>query len=589
MTTLVRMILTKGVGMRVSRYFMPTLREKPQEAEIPSHQLLLRGGFIRKLASGIYSFLPLGWRSLKKVMNIVREEMDRSGAIEVFLPVVQPAEIWQESGRWNVFGKELLRFKDRNNRDFCLGPTHEEVIVDLVKGEVRSYRQLPLNLYQIHIKFRDEARPRFGLIRAREFVMKDAYSFHRDWDSLEETYNKMYEAYTRIFKRCGLKFTVVEAESGAIGGDVSHEFMVWADNGEDIIVWCKKCGYSANRERASFHVPDVIEEGDILDPEEVYTPNVRTIEEVSSFLNVEKNRLLKSLIYKTEKGFVLFLIPGDRELNEAKAKRTLGVTDLLMADYEDVLRITGSPPGFVGPVGLEDKVTLVLDRLVGGMKNLISGANKEDYHVKNITPFVHFKPHLVADIVFVEKGDKCLACGSPLEFSRGIEVGHIFKLGTKYSEPMGATFLDEDGIEKPFIMGCYGIGVSRILSAIIEQNYDKDGIIWPITVAPFEVYLVATNINNREIRDISDKIYEELERRGIEVLYDDRNERAGVKFKDADLIGIPIRVTVGERGVKEGFAEIRLRESQNVIKIPFDEVGEKVDEIRRELYKRYEP
>lgn len=575
--------------MRVSRYFMPTLREKPQEAEIPSHQLLLRAGFIRKLASGIYSFLPLGWRSLKKVMDIVREEMDRSGAIEVFLPVVQPAEIWQESGRWNIFGKELLRFKDRNNRDFCLGPTHEEVIVDLVKGEVRSYRQLPLNLYQIHVKFRDEARPRFGLIRAREFIMKDAYSFHRDWESLEETYNVMYQTYCRIFKRCGLKFTVVEAETGAIGGDVSHEFMVWAENGEDIIVWCESCGYSANRERAGFRIEAIEGEGEILEPEKVYTPGARTIKEVSDFLGVFPDKLIKSLIYKTEKGFVLFLIPGDRDLNEAKAKRALGVSDLTMAEYEEILDLTGSPPGFVGPLNIKGKLTVVMDRLLEGRKNLVSGANEEDYHIKNITPGVHFKPDIVADLVFAEEGDLCPNCGSPLKFSRGIEVGHIFKLGTKYSKAMNATFLDEDGVEKPFIMGCYGIGVSRILSAIIEQNYDENGIIWPITVSPFEVYLVATNIKDPKIREISENLYDELLSRGIEVLYDDRDERAGVKFKDADLVGIPIRVTVGERGVKEGYVEIKLRELGDVIKVPFDGVVEKLEEIRRDLYKRYEP
>ncbi|MEO0278971.1 MAG: proline--tRNA ligase [candidate division WOR-3 bacterium] len=575
--------------MRVSTYFMPTLREKPQEAEVPSHQLLLRAGFIRKLASGIYSFLPLGWRSLKKVIEIVRDEMNKAGAIEVFLPFVQPAELWQESGRWNVFGKELLRFKDRNGRDFCLGPTHEEVIVDLVRGEVRSYRDLPLNLYQIHIKFRDEARPRFGLIRAREFIMKDAYSFDRDWENLEESYRKMYEAYVRIFTRCGLRFTAVEAETGAIGGDVSHEFMVWADNGEDIIVYCSICGYSANRERASCMVEDATPTEDIMDPEEVYTPNVRTIEEVSSFLGIEPSRLLKSLLYKTDKGFVLFLVPGDRELNEAKAKRLLGVDDLTMASYDEIIEIAGSPPGFVGPVGLAKRVKIVADRTVKNGRNFVSGANKEDYHVKNLTPEVHFNVDVYGDIVFVEEGDKCPKCGSMLNFSRGIEVGHIFKLGTKYSSSMGATFLDEDGKEKPFVMGCYGIGVSRILSAVIEQNHDEDGIIWPITVAPFEVYLVATNVRDADVLRVSEELYKSMLDEGIEVLYDDRDERAGVKFKDADLIGIPIRVTVGERNVREGFVELKLRESKDMIKVPIEAALNEVKRIKEELYKRYEP
>ena len=575
--------------MRLTRYHMPTLKEQPSEAEIPSHSLLLRAGMIRKLAAGIYSFLPLGWRVVKKIIEIVREEMDRSGALEVFLPVVQPAELWMESGRWSIFGKELLRFKDRNNRDFCLGPTHEEVIVDLVRGEVRSYKQLPLNLYQIHIKFRDEARPRFGIIRAREFIMKDAYSFDRDWDSLDISYNKMYEAYCRIFKRCGLDFVVVEAESGAIGGDVSHEFMVWAPNGEDTIVYCDECGYAANLEKASFTFVTDEEQELPKKPEKVYTPNVRTIDEVSNFLNVHPSKLLKSLIYKTEKGFVLFLIPGDRELNEAKAKRAVGAESLEMADPNEVYEISGASVGFVGPIGLKKRITVVADRTVKDKVNFVSGANEEDYHIANITPGVDFEVDAYEDLVFVTEGDLCPKCGKPLKFSKGIEVGHIFKLGTKYSEPMKAYFLDEDGKEKPFVMGCYGIGVTRIAAAVVEQKHDENGIIWPISVAPFELYLLATNMRDSLVKETSERLYSDLMDKGVEVLYDDRDERAGVKFKDADLVGIPIRLTVGEKRLADNKVEIRLRETGEVIPVDVNEAVSKILEIKEDLYRRLEP
>ncbi len=575
--------------MRLTRYHMPTLKEQPSEAEIPSHSLLLRAGMIRKLAAGIYSFLPLGWRVVKKIIEIVREEMDRSGALEVFLPVVQPAELWMESGRWSIFGKELLRFKDRNNRDFCLGPTHEEVIVDLVRGEVRSYKQLPLNLYQIHIKFRDEARPRFGIIRAREFIMKDAYSFDRDWDFLDISYNKMYEAYCRIFKRCGLDFVVVEAESGAIGGDVSHEFMVWAPNGEDTIVYCDECGYAANLEKASFTFVTDEEQELPKKPEKVYTPNVRTIDEVSNFLNVHPSKLLKSLIYKTEKGFVLFLIPGDRELNEAKAKRAVGAESLEMADPNEVYEISGASVGFVGPIGLKKRITVVADRTVKDKVNFVSGANEEDYHIANITPGVDFEVDAYEDLVFVTEGDLCPKCGKPLKFSKGIEVGHIFKLGTKYSEPMKAYFLDEDGKEKPFVMGCYGIGVTRIAAAVVEQKHDENGIIWPISVAPFELYLLATNMRDSLVKETSERLYSDLMDKGVEVLYDDRDERAGVKFKDADLVGIPIRLTVGEKRLADNKVEIRLRETGEVIPVDVNEAVSKILEIKEDLYRRLEP
>ncbi len=576
--------------MRLTRYHMPTLKEKPTEAETPSHQYLLRAGMVRKLAAGIYSFLPLGWRVVRKTIEIVRQEMDAAGALEVFLPVVQPAELWQESGRWNVFGKELLRFKDRNQRDFCLGPTHEEVIVDLVRGEVKSYKQLPLNLYQIHIKFRDEARPRFGLIRAREFIMKDAYSFDRDWDGLEKSYQAMYDAYCRIFKRCGLDFVVVEAESGAIGGDVSHEFMVWADTGEDIIVFCERCGYAANRERAGFRWTAPEEGERPKEPEEVHTPNVRTIEEVSAFLNIPPSKLIKSLLYKTDDGrFVLFLLPGDRELNEAKAARAVGASSVEMAFFDEVVEIAGASPGFVGPCNLKKKVLTVADRTIEGRVNLASGANREDYHIVNITPGVHFSVDRYADIVFACEGDLCPNCGAPLKFSRGIEVGHIFKLGTKYSSAMKATFLDEDGKEKPFIMGCYGIGVTRIAAAAIEQRHDENGIKWPITIAPFEVYLLPTNIKKGEIREASERLYTQLTQSKVEVLYDDRDEKAGFKFKDADLVGIPIRVTIGEKSIKREEAEITLRETGETFSVRLSDAAEKIKSIKEELYRKLEP
>ena len=575
--------------MRLTRYYLPTLKEKPSEAEVPSHALMLRAGMIRKLAAGIYSFLPLGWRVVKKIIEIVREEMDRAGALEVFLPVVQPAELWKESGRWSVFGKELLRFKDRGERDFCLGPTHEEVIVDLVRGEVRSYRQLPLNLYQIHIKFRDEARPRFGIIRAREFIMKDAYSFDRDWDGLDVSYQKMYDAYCRIFKRCGLDFVVVEAETGAIGGDVSHEFMVWADTGEDVIVYCD-CGYAANIERAGFRIEEgEIDASDVPAVEEVYTPNVRTIEEVSAFLKIEPGELLKSLIYKSGDQFFLFLLPGDRELNEAKAKRAAGVSELEMAEFSEVMDIAGASPGFVGPVGLKKKVKVIADRTVKLRSSFVTGANKEDYHIKNVVCGRDFEVDMWADIVFAKEGDNCPVCGKSLKFSKGIEVGHIFKLGTKYSEAMKAYFLDEDGREKPFIMGCYGIGVTRIAAAVIEQSHDENGIIWPISIAPFEVHLVATNMKNSDVVEAAEKIYQELVDAGIEVLYDDRDERAGFKFKDADLIGIPIRVTVGEKRIKEKKVEIKLRRSSDIEVVDVENVVEKVKKIVEDLYSELEP
>jgi len=573
--------------MRLSRYYLPTLREEPSEAEIPSHKLMLRAGMIRKLASGIYSFLPLGYKVVRKIENIIREEMNKKGALEVFLPLVQPAEIWKKTQRWDKFGKELLRFKDRGGRDFCLGPTHEEVITELVKGELRTYRQLPVNLYQIHTKFRDEIRPRFGVIRAREFVMKDAYSFDKDEEGLEKSYQDMFDAYSRIFKRCGLSFTAVEAETGAIGGDVSHEFMVWAKVGEDVIVKCNKCGYAANLEKAAFQVktPEPEEEKGL---EKVHTPGMRTVEEVTGFLGCPASKLIKTLICNTEKGFVALLIPGDRELNEAKVKKTLQVSELQLASFLDVQRLTNAPVGFAGPIGLKG-LKLIADKVLEGMKNMVVGANEEDYHFINANLGRDFRVDFFTDITKAHEGDFCAKCGFPLEFCNGIEVGHIFKLGTKYSESIQAYFLDEEGKEKPFVMGCYGIGVTRIVAAVIEQHHDEDGIIWPISIAPFEVYLLPTNVQREDIRSVSEKLYYALLEQSVDVMLDDRNERAGVKFKDADLIGIPIRVTIGERGITKGVAEIKLRRERDFIEVPIEDVVFKVNEIKEKLYKELIP
>lgn len=573
--------------MRLSSYYVPTLREKPAEAEIASHQLMLRAGMIRKLASGIYSFLPLGYRVVRKVEGIVREEMNAKGALEVFLPLVQPGELWKRTERWDKFGRELLRFKDRGNRDFCLGPTHEEVVTDLVRKELRTYRQLPVNLYQIHTKFRDEIRPRFGVIRAREFIMKDAYSFDRDEEGLDRSYQLMYDAYCRMFQRCGLRFTAVEAETGAIGGDVSHEFMVWADVGEDMIVRCPACGYAANLERAGFQVHSPTRELERA-MEKVHTPSMKSMEEVTGFLGCPPFKLVKTLIYHTDQGFIALLIPGNREVNEAKVMRLLGVSELELAPSRDVEEVTGAPVGFAGPVALKG-IRLVADRLLKDMKNMVVGANKEDFHLVNANLGRDFEVDLFGDVVKAISGDLCPKCASPLKFCNGIEVGHIFKLGTKYSESMEAYFLDEEGKERPFVMGCYGIGVTRIVAAAIEQHHDDEGIIWPISLAPFEVYLLPTNMDRSDISQASENLYHDIQGKGVEALLDDRDERAGVKFKDADLIGIPIRVTIGERGIKRGVCEIKLRRGKNPVEIRLNEASSKVAELRESLYREVDP
>ncbi|HOC60022.1 MAG: proline--tRNA ligase [Syntrophaceae bacterium] len=547
--------------MRYSEMHLPTGREVPSDAEVISHKLMIRAGMIRKLTSGIYSYLPLGYRVIRKVEQIVREEMDRAGAQEVHLPMVQPAELWQESGRWTFYGKELLRFRDRNARDYCLGPTHEEVITDLVRHDVKTYRQLPLNLYQIQTKFRDEVRPRFGVMRCREFGMKDAYSFDADEAGAEKSYQKMFTAYNNIFRRCGLKYRPVEADSGSIGGSYSHEFMVMAESGEDAIVFCEKCNYAANLEKAEIARPEktAIAETDPLPMESVETPNVRTIEEVSGFLNVSPKQIVKTLIFNADGKSCAVLIRGDQEVNEIKVKNVLGAAQLELADDEMILQATGAPRGFAGPVGIKTRV--LADYSLMNLNNMVVGANKTDYHLKNVNLERDFKVESYADLRISRPGDLCPRCSGMIQFVRGIEVGHVFKLGVKYSKAMKALYLDRDGKEKTMIMGCYGIGIGRTVAACIEQNFDQNGMIWPMPLAPFKVIVVPVNINEPAVMKAAEDIYAELQKCGEEVILDDRDERAGVKFKDADLIGIPLRIVVGAKNLANGQAELKIRKT----------------------------
>ncbi len=555
--------------MRVSKMFAPTLREVPAEAEVVSHQLMLRAGFLRKSAGGMYNYLPLAWRVLKKIENIVREEMDASGAQELLMPIVQPAEIWQESGRWGVYGEEMFRLKDRHNREFCLGPTHEEMVTSLIRGDVRSYRQLPLNVYQIQNKFRDERRPRFGLMRGREFIMKDAYSFDRDEAGLDVSYKTMYDAYTRIFNRCGLTFRPVEADSGAIGGSGSHEFMVIADSGEAEIVYCNECDYAANVEKAELHVIEAPAE-DQKPVEEVKTPDCKTIADVCAYLQLPVDKSVKAVAFNSEKGLILCFVRGDHEVNEIKVINTVGVNEVEMAE-ESMLTEAGTVGGYMGPVGIDPKKAIVIvDSTVMKMHNICCGANKEGYHLLNVNPGRDFTPAYVADIRLIQEGDPCPHCGGKVSKARGIEVGQVFKLYTKYSEAMHATFLDENGKEKPMVMGCYGVGVSRTMAAAIEQNNDKDGMIWPVAIAPYEVLVVPVNTKDQASTEKAEEIYSELQRAGIETVIDDRNERPGVKFKDADLIGYPLRVVVGPKTLAEGKLEVKIRRTGEVQMLPLD-------------------
>ncbi len=569
--------------MRYSRLFLPTLKEVPAEAEVVSHKLLLRAGMIRKLASGLYSYLPLGLRSLRKVEKIIREEMDRAGAQEVLLPIVQPSELWQESGRWERYGKELLRFEDRHGRAGCLGPTHEEVITDIVRKEIRSYRDLPLNLYQIQTKFRDEIRPRFGLMRSREFLMKDAYSFDVDDKALEKTYQVMYKAYCRIFERCGLDFRPVEADTGSIGGHASHEFMVMADTGEDQIACCTSCDYAANVELAPvIQSPNhQITNESLIECKKINTPGKRSVEEVTEFLKVSADRLVKTLIVIADNRPVAALIRGDHELNDVKLKRLLGVEDLNFADEATVRSVTGAPVGFAGPVGLSEGLKVVADQDVSTLKNFVTGANEPDAHFTGVNWDRDVSMPEFADIRVITEGDPCPRCKGKIELKRGIEVGHIFKLGTKYSEALGATFLDADGKKQLAVMGCYGIGVGRTVAAAIEQNYDENGIIFPIPIAPFEVIISLLNIKDTMMSETAEDLYNGLMAQGVDVLLDDRKERPGVKFKDADLLGIPLRIVVGKRLKEKDEVEIRNRATGETISAKKNEAVKQAVEILR--------
>lgn len=545
--------------MKMSKLLMPTLREVPSEAEITSHRLMLRAGMIRKLAAGIYSYLPLGLRSLQKIEQIVREEMNRADAQELLMAALLPAEAYQASGRWEVFGPSMFKLKDRNNRDFCLGPTHEELFTQTVIDNVKSYKEYPMTLYQIQTKYRDEGRPRFGVMRGREFIMKDAYSFDTSAEGLDKSYKAMYDAYCRIFTRLGLDFTIVDADSGAMGGSGSQEFMVKSPVGEDGIAYCDACGYAANYEKCECIVNEKPQiEGD-LNMEKVHTPNAHTIDELVSFLGMEAYNFAKTIIYKADDKYVAAMVRGDREINEVKLKNLVGCTDdLELAEPFKVREITNAEVGFDGPVGLN--IPLYVDREVALMKNFVVGANETDMHYKNVNIGKDFDAPIVADIRVVEEGDVCPKCGKPIKTAQGIEVGHIFKLGTKYSDALGLKYLDETGKSRTVIMGCYGIGVTRCIAAVIEQNYDENGIIWPVSCAPFEAIVVPANYKNEEQAEQAEKIYNQLKDAGIDVLLDDRSERAGVKFKDADLIGIPVRIVVGKK-VSEGIVEYKERKN----------------------------
>ena len=552
--------------MRLSKMYVRTLRELPAEAEIPSHILLLRTGMIRKLASGIYGFMPLGWRSLHKIENIIREEMDKSGAQEILMSAIQPAELWEESGRWSAYGPELWRIKDRNGRDFCLGPTHEEIFTDIVRDGVSSYRQLPLNLYQIQHKYRDEARPRFGLMRSREFVMKDAYSFDKDQEGLDKSYDDMYDAYTRIFTRCGLTFRPVEADSGAIGGNASHEFTALSEVGESDIAYCENCSMAANVEKAACRDAEPSPESEaMLELQEVHTPGTKTIEEVAGFLNIDKTRTIKALLFEKydedgkADGYVAAFVRGDRELNMIKLVNALKIPEhaIAFADESKLETAIGAIGGFTGPIGLHD-CTVVIDSELVGLKNLCAGACKLDHHILNVNYGRDYEGDIVTDLKVLKEGDPCPVCGAPIKHTRGIEVGQVFKLGTKYSKAMNATYKDENQQDHPLVMGCYGIGVSRTLAAVIEQHHDEDGIIWPVSVAPYHAIVTLVKPKDEEQAKVAEEIYQSLLTAGVEAVIDDRDERPGVKFKDADLLGFPIRITVGKRA-GEGIVEYKLR------------------------------
>ena len=566
--------------MLFTNVFAPTLREVPAEAEIPSHQLLLRAGFIRKSAGGVYSYLPLAWKVLQKIEAIVREEMNAKNSQELLMPIIQPEEIWQESGRWQVYGDEMWRLKDRHGRGFCLGPTHEELVTTLVRNDVRSYRQLPLRLYQIQNKYRDEVRPRFGLIRGREFIMKDMYSFDRDEAGLDVAYWDMHEAYTNIFSRCGLDFRPVEADSGAIGGSGSHEFMALADSGESNVAFCDSCDFAATDEKAELLVvvQDAVE-GELT---EVATPDKKTIAEVAEFLNVAESDTIKAIAMDTDQGAVLVLVRGDHEVNPIKVQNALNCITVEMLSDERAKELA-LEAGYMGPVGITDKIRILADQTVLEMKSAVVGANKVDYHLKNFSAKRDMKPAMVGDFRMILESDPCPRCaGGKVKIARGIEVGQIFKLYTKYSESLKCTFLDENGKAKPMVMGCYGIGVSRTMAAAVEQSFDKDGIIWPVAIAPFEALVVPVSIKDEAQKEAAFAIYEDLKALKVDVCLDNRDERSGVKFKDADLIGFPIRVVIG-KSLAEGNVEIKVRKTGEMLVCPVKEAAQEVTRLLKSL------
>ena len=550
--------------MRTTNLYAPTLREVPAEAEVRSHQLMLRAGMIRKAAGGLYTYMPLAWRTIKKIEAIIRDEMDKAGGQEISMPIVQPAEIWQESGRWSVYGDEMWRVKDRHGRGFCLGPTHEEMVTTLIRDEVRSYKQLPLSLYQIQNKYRDERRPRFGLMRSREFIMKDMYSFDKDVEGMNVSYKKMYDAYTNVFNRCGLEFRPVEADNGAIGGGHSHEFTVLAEAGESNIAYCSECDYAASDEKAELKVIASAEE-EMKELEKVSTPDAHTIEKVAEYLNLPLDKTIKAVAFQTDTNeLVLAFVRGDHEVNDVKVINLIeGAIELRMAD-EEAITAAGGVAGFMSPIGIKEGTKIVVDATVMGMYNACAGANEKDFHFINVNPKRDFKDVIVADIRMIKEGDACPHCGAPVKMTRGIEAGQVFTLGTKYSESLHATFLDENGKEKPLQMGCYGIGVGRTMAAAVEQNNDADGIIWPRSIAPYEAIVVPVNAKNEDQMAVAEEIYQGLLAQGVDAIIDDREERAGVKFKDADLIGYPMRITVSPKALEEGSVEVKIRRSGEV-------------------------
>ncbi|NBI61561.1 proline--tRNA ligase [Clostridiales bacterium] len=574
--------------MRLSKMHLKTLREVPNEAEIPSHILLLRTGMIRKLVSGVYGFMPLGWRAIRKIEDIIRQEMDRSGGQEIHMSAVQPAELWEESGRWSVYGPELWRLKDRHGREFCLGPTHEEIFTDIVRNDISSYRQLPMNLYQIQTKYRDEARPRFGLMRSREFIMKDAYSFDLDQEGLDKSYEEMYDAYDRIFTRCGLTFRPVEADSGAIGGSNSHEFTALSEVGESEIAYCEACDMAATVERAAC-VDAEASQAEELPMEEVHTPGTKTIEEVAGFLGLSQDQTMKALLFVTyddegkENGYVAAFVRGDRELNMTKLVNALDIPEhsIEFADEEQMGAATGCVGGFTGPIGLHD-CKIVVDSELPGMKNLCAGACKVDHHLKNVNYGRDYKGDIVTDIKVLKEGDTCPVCGAPVKHARGIEVGQVFKLGIKYSQSMGAVYKDENQKDQLIVMGCYGIGVTRTLAAVVEQHHDDNGIIWPMAIAPYHAIITVMKPDDETQAQVAERIYDELGRAGVEVLLDDRKERPGVKFKDADLLGIPVRITVG-RGAADGLVEYKMRRDADKEELSIeDSVARAIEVVNKE-------